>query len=166
MERSNKKDMPNRALERKENELFDPAGVSGLCSFRYRGGFFNEKPMVAPNNRIGKRSLLTVFPIPNGWNPYLEKMRLIIDRVYPVVEENGLSIDNPEQVEPARSAGLVEIGIKILGCPEPPALLVPSPDSVLAVVNHVEPTVDLVVDPAVAMIEIKAEPMTLPPATG
>tara|TARA_B110000495_G_scaffold133745_1_gene116968 strand:- start:351 stop:590 length:240 start_codon:yes stop_codon:yes gene_type:complete len=42
MERSSKKDTLNRAPERKENELFDPAGVSGLYSFRYRGGFFNE----------------------------------------------------------------------------------------------------------------------------
>ena len=97
MERISKKDMLNRALERKENELFDPAGVSGLYWLRYGGGFFNEPPMIAPNNRIGKRSLLTVFPIPTGWNPYLEKMRLIIDRVCPVVEENGLSIEIPSR---------------------------------------------------------------------
>ena len=103
--------MPNRALERKENELFDPAGVSGLYWLRYGGGFFNEPYMIAPNNRIGKRSLLTVLAIPNGWNPYREKTRLIIERVCAVVEENGLSIDNPEQVEPARSVGLVDEGI-------------------------------------------------------
>ena len=42
----------------------------------------------------------------------------------------------------------------------------PCPDTGFPVVDHVKPAMNLVVNPSVAMIEIKAEPLTLPPTAG
>ena len=60
-ERISKKDTLNRALERKGNELFDPAGATGLFLLGFGYGSFTEPPIIAPNCQIGKRSSQTRF---------------------------------------------------------------------------------------------------------
>ena len=66
---------------------------------------------------LASRVLKPVRIILNELNLSQKWAALILERVCSVVEEDGLSIDNPEQIEPTRSLGSVEIGIKVLSCP-------------------------------------------------
>ena len=83
-----------------------------------------------------------------------------------VIIKDGFAVVDSQHVQPSSLVCLVDVGVQFPGRPKPPAFLIIGPYAIVSICGQVKVTVDLMVNPPVSMIEVKAEPATFPPTTG